>query len=101
MIRAAAAALVLTSAPAEAGCLSFTDIGLGTPESRPGLHRLSGEIRERLARRAGMPQRTQIWAAHGVPYLIVTLIYVRGACPVRSEQMSLKALIEFATGAAR
>jgi len=48
-----------------------------------------------------MPQRTQIWAAHGVPYLIVTLIYVRGACLVRSEQMSLKALIEFATGAAR
>jgi len=45
MIRAAAAALALTSAPAEAGCLSFTNIGLGTPESRPRLHRLSGEIR--------------------------------------------------------
>ena len=100
MIRAAVAVLALTASPAAAGCLSFTDLGLGTPESRPGLHRLSGEIRERLVNRAGLPQGTQVWAAHGVPYLIVTLIYVQGACLVRSEQMSLRALIELAAGEA-
>ena len=98
-MRRAFAVLILMAALAapEAGaaCLRFGDLGLEPPE-RGGPHRLRGEIADKLLARAGLDKKTDIWVSAEPPYFLVTVIYLRGSCLVRAEQLGLQDLIALA-----
>ena len=75
--------------------LRFGDLGLEPPE-RGGSHRLRGEMPDKLLARAGLEKKTDIWASAEPPYFLVTVIYLRGSCLVRAEQLGLQDLIALA-----